>query len=124
MALVLDCMETTNFPTAHSQHRQNTSRVSCVLFLCCRTELVGKNLRKGTYVPDSVNTTRVIIFCDSCQPTIGTWRASADNARLYFEDDQDNKRIGSWCAADRENQWLQVDLRKTKKIRAIATQGN
>ncbi|CAH3146999.1 unnamed protein product [Porites lobata] len=51
------------------------------------------------------------------------WRASADNARLYFEDDQDNKRIGAWCATDRENQWLRVDLGKTRKIRAIATQG-
>ena len=53
----------------------------------------------------------------------GGWRASADNARLYFEDDQDNKRIGAWCATDRENQWLRVDLGKTRKIRAIATQG-
>ncbi|XP_073244758.1 zinc metalloproteinase nas-15-like [Porites lutea] len=51
------------------------------------------------------------------------WRASADNARLYFEDDQDKKRIGAWCATDRENQWLRVDLGKTRKIRAIATQG-
>ena len=57
----------------------------------------------------------------SCVPA--GWRASADNARLYFEDDEDNKRIGAWCANDRDNQWLQVDLGKTKKIRAIATQG-
>ncbi|XP_068739893.1 zinc metalloproteinase nas-13-like isoform X2 [Montipora capricornis] len=53
----------------------------------------------------------------------GTWRASADNARLYFEDDQNAKRIGAWCAKERENQWLEVDLGKTKKIVAIATQG-
>jgi len=53
----------------------------------------------------------------------GTWRASADNARLYFEDDQDSKRIGAWCSNDRENQWLQVDLGKAKRIRGIATQG-
>ena len=54
---------------------------------------------------------------------LGTWRATADNARLYFEDDQDNKRIGAWCANDRDNQWLRINLGKTKKIRAIATQG-
>ena len=55
--------------------------------------------------------------------SLGTWRATADNARLYFEDDQDNKRIGAWCANDRDDQWLKVDLGKTKRIRAIATQG-
>ena len=54
---------------------------------------------------------------------LGTWRATADNARLYFEDDQDSKRIGAWCANDRDNQWIKVDLGKTKRIRAIATQG-
>lgn len=53
----------------------------------------------------------------------GNWRASADNARLYFEDDPNTKRIGAWCGKERDNQWLQVDLGKTKKIRAIATQG-
>ena len=55
--------------------------------------------------------------------SIGNWRASADNARLYFEDDPNTKRIGAWCGKERDNQWLQVDLGKTKKIRAIATQG-
>ena len=56
--------------------------------------------------------------------SLGTWRASADNARLYFEDDQNSKRIGAWCANERENQWLQVDLGETRRIRAIATQGD
>ena len=53
----------------------------------------------------------------------GGWRATADNARLYFEDDQTSKRIGAWCATDRENQWLQIDLGRVKAVRAIATQG-
>lgn len=62
---------------------------------------------------------RLVLF--SCT---GDWRATADNARLYFEDDQDNKRIGAWCAEDRDNQWLQIDLGQTKTVRGIATQGN
>lgn len=62
---------------------------------------------------------RLVLF--SCT---GDWRATADNARLYFEDDQDNKRIGAWCADDRDNQWLQIDLGQTKTVRGIATQGN
>jgi len=71
----------------------------------------------GNYqLPDSA-------FSASSEYRPGTWRATADNARLYFEDDQDNKRIGAWCANDRDNQWLKVDLGKTKRIRAIATQG-
>lgn len=53
----------------------------------------------------------------------GTWRASADNARLYFEDDHTNKRIGAWCGNERDNQWLRVDLGRRRRIRAIATQG-
>lgn len=32
----------------------------------------------------------------------GGWVASASNARLYFEDDQDRKRIGTWCASSRD----------------------
>ena len=32
----------------------------------------------------------------------GGWVASASNARLYFEDDQDRKRIGVWCASSRD----------------------
>ena len=55
---------------------------------------------------------------------VGDWRATADNARLYFEDDQDNKRIGAWCAEVRDNQWLQIDLGQTKTVKGIATQGN
>lgn len=62
-------------------------------------------------------------FSASSEYRPGTWRATADNARLYFEDDQDSKRIGAWCANDRDNQWIKVDLGKTKRIRAIATQG-
>ena len=54
---------------------------------------------------------------------VGKWRASADNARLYFEDDHDNLRIGAWCATDRDNQWLKIDLGQVKKVRAIGTQG-
>ena len=65
-----------------------------------------------------------IYFVSSLPSFTDGWRASADNARLYFEDDEDSKRVGAWCATDRENQWLQVDLGKTKKIRAIATQGD
>jgi len=45
------------------------------------------------------------------------------NARLYFEDDYDNKRIGSWCAVDRSPQWLRIDLEQAKTITEIATQG-
>ena len=70
-------------------------------------------LKYRQYIKNNVSTI--------CQ---GTWRATADNARLYFEGDQDNKRIGAWCANDRDNQWLKVDLGKTKRIRAMATQGN
>ena len=32
----------------------------------------------------------------------GGWVASASNASLYFEDDQDRKRIGAWCASSRD----------------------
>lgn len=32
----------------------------------------------------------------------GGWVASASNASLYFEDDQDRKRIGVWCASSRD----------------------
>ncbi|KAJ7348797.1 hypothetical protein OS493_038999, partial [Desmophyllum pertusum] len=53
----------------------------------------------------------------------GGWWALPSNARLYFEDDYDNKRIGSWCAVDRSPQWLRIDLGQTKTITGIATQG-
>ncbi|XP_058942463.2 zinc metalloproteinase nas-8-like [Pocillopora verrucosa] len=53
----------------------------------------------------------------------GGWWALASNARLYFEDDYDNKRIGSWCAVDRNPQWLRIDLGQMKTITGIATQG-
>ena len=54
---------------------------------------------------------------------LGDWSAAADNARLYMEDNHKTKRIGSWCATDRENQYVGVDLGKEMKVRAIATQG-
>ena len=53
----------------------------------------------------------------------GGWWALPSNARLYFEDEYDNKRIGSWCAVDRSPQWLKIDLGQTKTITGIATQG-
>ncbi|KAJ7370932.1 hypothetical protein OS493_029007 [Desmophyllum pertusum] len=41
----------------------------------------------GNYkLPDSA-------FSASTEYRPGGWRASADNARLYFEDDQDNKEL-------------------------------
>ena len=55
--------------------------------------------------------------------TGGGWVASASNARLYFVDEYANKRIGAWCATDRKNQWLKIDLGQKKKITGIATQG-
>lgn len=53
----------------------------------------------------------------------GGWEAGANNARLYFEDDQNSKRIGAWCGTKRENQWLQIDLGGRKRLTGIATQG-
>lgn len=58
----------------------------------------------------------------------GGWQASAKNARLYFEDDYDDKRIGSWCAASHASAksskgYVQVDLGRRKTITYIATQG-
>jgi len=53
----------------------------------------------------------------------GGWVASASNARLYYEDNHDQKRIGGWCASNRNPQWLKVDLGQVKKITGIATQG-
>lgn len=54
----------------------------------------------------------------------GGWVASASNARLYYEDNHDQKRIGSWCASSRNPQWLKIDLGQVKKITGIATQGD
>ena len=58
----------------------------------------------------------------------GGWQASAKNARLYFEDDYDDKRIGSWCAASHASAksskgYVQVDLGRRKTITYIVTQG-
>ncbi|XP_031569132.1 zinc metalloproteinase nas-13-like [Actinia tenebrosa] len=53
----------------------------------------------------------------------GDWSAAADNARLYQEDDSSRKRIGAWCATERDNQYVGVDLGKDMRVRAIATQG-
>ena len=53
----------------------------------------------------------------------GGWWVSASNARLYFEVDDDSKRIGSWCAVDLNQQWLRIDLKQMKTITGIAIQG-
>ena len=51
------------------------------------------------------------------------WDCGARNARMYFTDDFKNKRVGGWCAATSENQWLQVDLGTNRYITAVGTQG-
>jgi len=56
------------------------------------------------------------------------WQAAAKNARLYFQDDHDKKRIGAWCSASHDQAkskdgYVQVDLGQRKTIRYIATQG-
>lgn len=51
------------------------------------------------------------------------WDCGARNARMYFIDDFKNKRVGGWCAAASENQWLQVDLGTNRYITAVGTQG-
>lgn len=51
------------------------------------------------------------------------WDCGARNARMYFIDDFKNKRVGGWCAATSENQWLQVDLGTNRYITAVGTQG-
>ncbi|XP_065668825.1 zinc metalloproteinase nas-14 isoform X4 [Hydra vulgaris] len=76
---------------------------------------------KGYKIPDSA-----LYSPDHLKP--GDWEASAKNARLYFEDDHTNKRIGAWCAASHEqvsskNGYVQVDLGSQKTINYIATQG-
>ena len=56
----------------------------------------------------------------------GGWAGEGRNARLYFEDDFDNKRIGAWCGRSGKNegkQYVQVDLGEIKYISHIATQG-
>ena len=58
----------------------------------------------------------------------GGWNADAKNARLYFQDDYDNLRIGAWCAASHDSArssdgYLQVDLGQQNNITHIATQG-
>ncbi|XP_028409996.1 uncharacterized protein LOC114532645 isoform X2 [Dendronephthya gigantea] len=55
----------------------------------------------------------------------GQWNASAENARLYMEDDFINFRIGSWCAdyPPKSGEWLQIDLGRPRTITAVATQG-
>eukprot|EP00794_Sanderia_malayensis_P006292 gene6292-7014_t len=57
----------------------------------------------------------------------GGWVAAARNARLYFEDDYDNKRIAAWCVKTwddfRAGQYLEIDLLNQKNIQYIATQG-
>lgn len=54
----------------------------------------------------------------------GGWDFGAYNARLYKQDNRYQKRIGGWCAKDKQNgHWLQVDLGKIKFVTAVATQG-
>ena len=55
----------------------------------------------------------------------GKWNASADNARLYMEDDFKAFRIGAWCAdyPVKQEEWLKIDLGRKRKITAVATQG-
>lgn len=56
--------------------------------------------------------------------TGGGWDSGARNARMYFTDSFDSKRVGAWCAATPKNQWLQVDLGMDKHITAVGTQGD
>ena len=58
-----------------------------------------------------------------------SWEAAPGNARLYYVDDWDRKRIGAWCAngesqtKDPSRNYIQVDLGSSKTINYIATQG-
>lgn len=63
--------------------------------------------------------------CDKepVRPLGAGWDCGARNARMYFIDDFKNKRVGGWCAATSENQWLQVDLGTNRYITAVGTQG-
>lgn len=54
---------------------------------------------------------------------LGKWDFGAHNARLYKEDDLVYKKVGGWCAKNKTNQWLQVDLGRPRIITAVATQG-
>merc|ERR1712048_149793 len=73
-------------------------------------------------IPDSA-------FSSPANLAPGDWVASAANARMYFEDDYDQKRIGAWCAASHDSAksdsqgYVQVDLGQQKTITYIATQG-
>lgn len=55
------------------------------------------------------------------------WAASGHNARLYYHDDYDNKRIAAWCVGSwddfKRNPYIQIDLGRTRNIQYIATQG-
>ena len=55
------------------------------------------------------------------------WAASGHNARLYYEDDHDKKRIGAWCVKGwddfKAGAYLEIDLGSRKTIKYIATQG-
>ena len=59
--------------------------------------------------------------------TGGGWSAAGKNARLYFHDDHDNKRIAAWCVGSwddfKRDPYIQVDLGSSKNIQYIATQG-
>ena len=75
----------------------------------------------GYKIPDSA-----LYSPDNLKP--GDWEASARNARLYFEDDHQKKRIGAWCAASHDqvgsaDGYIQVDFGSQRTINYIATQG-
>eukprot|EP00795_Rhopilema_esculentum_P001296 gene1296-15684_t len=74
---------------------------------------------KGWKIPDKSMTSNSELQIDS-------WSASASNARLYYEDDADKKRIAAWCAKTWKHKlgpYIEIDLGSQKKIKYIATQG-
>ena len=56
-------------------------------------------------------------------PFSAGWHAAPRNARLYFEDDYDAKRVGGWCSGHDHPEYIQVDLQQEYTISYIATQG-
>ena len=81
---------------------------------------------------NAVSVSRSFLVLKDCQPRSepplpfipGRWDFGPHNARLYKEDDRLRKRVGAWCADDKNKEsWLQVDLGKIKFVTAVATQG-
>jgi len=62
-------------------------------------------------------------FLQDLEDAFAKRKWGTDNARLYFGDDYNNKRIGSWFAVDKSPQWLRIDLAQTKTSSGIATEG-